>query len=170
MSKTCIIGLGSPHGDDAVGWRVVEELDKWLPLSVRVMTSTEPTELMPLLGAYDRCWIVDACRSEQQMGTITRFTWPDEQIDRRWSVSGHGIGLAEVLELARTLGSIPRETVVYTIDIGQEPRWPEGHLTAAVAAAAALLRGRLIAEVVAHQRHGTSGTRSQTATSLRQGL
>jgi hydrogenase maturation protease len=156
------VGIGSPHGSDAVGWLVVDGLDALLPPSVRVVVSAEPTRLLPLLVAHRRVWIVDACRSEQQVGTITRFAWPDDRIDRRGMLSGHGVGLAEVLELAETLGSIPSRTVVYTIDIGREPSTPDSEVAADVAAAVKVLRERLCDEVMAI-RHPPSGVFNQTA-------
>jgi hydrogenase maturation protease len=146
--EVCVVGIGSPHGSDAVGWRVVEGLAALLSPAVRVATLAEPTRLMPLLDEYDRMWIVDACRSEQQVGTISRFAWPDDRIDRSWTLSGHGIGMAEVLELAETLGAMPAKTVVYTIDIGREPSDPDGEPTADVAAAVRELRKRLVDEIV----------------------
>ena len=106
-----VVGIGSEQGNDAVGWRVVEELAALLPTSALAVTLTDPLQLMPLLGEYARVWIVDACRSEQRVGTISRFAWPDERMDRRGALSGHGVGVAEILELAETLEAIPRETV-----------------------------------------------------------
>jgi len=150
-SRACVVGIGSPHGNDAAGGRVVEGLQALLPPSVQVLTTTEPTRLLPVLGEYWQVWIVDACRSEQQLGTITRFVWPDERIDRRSSLSGHGIGLAEVLELAETLGSIPEETVIYTIDIGLKKSEPDGGLSPEVAVAVREVRGRLVDEFVENQ-------------------
>lgn len=150
-SKACVVGIGSPHGSDAVGWRVVDGLGELVSPAVCVATLTEPTRLMPLLDGCGRAWIVDACRSEQPIGTISRFAWPDDRIDRSWTLSGHGIGLAEVLELAETLGAAPAKTVVYTIDIGCEPNVPDGELSVPVAAAAREVRQRLLDEIAKHQ-------------------
>ena len=146
--EACVVGIGSPQGNDSAGWRVVENLQSRLPRSVCVVAASEPTRLLPLLGDYQRVWIVDACHSKQRSGIITRFVWPDDRIDRRWTLSGHGIGLAEVLKLAETLGTIPRETIVYTIDVGCEPNQPGGPMAAEVAGAVRVLRQRLLDEIV----------------------
>ena len=157
QNKGCIFGVGSTQGNDAAGWQVVKSLGAALPSSFVTMSLTEPTELLASLDRFDRVWIVDACRSEHKVGTITRFVWPDDRIDGRWSLSGHGVGLAKVLELAGTLGSLPRETVVYTIDVGRNPIMPGEKLADEVADAVLILRDQLLYEIGAIHFHSANG-------------
>ena len=152
--EACVVGIGSPHGNDSAGWRVAESLEGLLPESVRVVASVEPTRVLSLLSEYDRVWIVDACRSEQQAGEITRFAWPDERIDRKWSLSGHGVGLAEALDLAETLGSLPSKTVLYTINIDKccVPEVPENDLSEEIVEAVQKVRDLLREEIGGEQK------------------
>lgn len=154
--NACVVGIGSPHGGDAVGWRAVESLASLVPEGVRVVVLSEPTRLLPLLNEHQRVWVVDACRSEQAVGSITRFVWPDDRIDRTWCVSGHGIGLAEVLELAENLGRSSASTIVYTVDIGYEAIVPDSELADVLSRSIERLRYRLRDEVTTALRKEAS--------------
>ena len=147
--KSCVVGVGSPHGNDAVGWRVADELRASVSESVEVFQVREPTQLLSLPGNYTRVWIVDACRSSQPPGTISHIAWPNDQIGRNWALSGHGVNLAEVLELGTTLGRLPDETILYTVDIGDAPSAADREFCPEVNAAVKVLVDQLSDEIVA---------------------
>jgi hydrogenase maturation protease len=63
--------------------------------------------------------VVDACRSGNRAGAITRLHWPDRRIAVRHGRSTHGIGLAEVLRLAERLGELPNNVEVCGIEVAE---------------------------------------------------
>jgi hydrogenase maturation protease len=87
-------------------------------------------------------------RSGAPAGTIRRIVVADEPLPpelRR--ASTHLLGVGEAVELARALGRLPNDVVVYAIE-GE--RWQAGaELSAAVAAAAAEVAAAIQAEVSA---------------------
>ncbi|MEZ6072671.1 MAG: hydrogenase maturation protease [Pirellulales bacterium] len=149
-----LAGVGSPQGNDAVGWRVVDHLESRLPSVFAAVRIGQPLRLLPLLEGCYRMWIVDACRAGQAVGTINRFEWPDARVDRGSCVSGHGIGVAEVLNLAEMLGAMPVSVVLYSLEIGPESIEPEEGLSADVAAAVNRLSDRLLEELSGYERLG----------------
>ena len=118
-SKTLIIGIGNPdRGDDAAGRLVAARLREQLPGEARVVESEgEATQLLACFAAADQVILVDAALSGAAPGTITRFAADEAPLPAaRFGISTHGFGLAEAIELARTLGRLPRRCVVYAIE------------------------------------------------------
>ena len=117
-----IIGVGSPFGDDRLGWVAVETLQRSAALaaagggSISFAVLDRPGAL--LLAHWhdaDRVIVVDAVRSGAPPGTRHRLEpgkWAATE-----SVSSHGFGLASALELARALGDLPPHLVLYGIEI-----------------------------------------------------
>jgi hydrogenase maturation protease len=112
-----VAGFGSPHGDDQAGWRVIEILKARPELPVRAVAYREATNLIADLNGCDRLIVVDACRSGDPVGTLTRLTWPDPRIDERHSHSTHGVDVCCALRLAERLGWLPAEVEIFGIEI-----------------------------------------------------
>ncbi len=112
-----IFGVGSPHGEDSAGWRVVQLLkDRGDMTALEV---GDVSDLLNHLPRRRRAVIVDACRSDppSRPGTITRLVWPDERIASRHGGSSHGLDVGYALRIAEQLGSLPVEIVLYGIEI-----------------------------------------------------
>jgi len=117
-----IIGVGSPFGDDRLGWVAVETLQRSATLaaagggSISFAVLDRPGALL-LAHWHDaeRVIVVDAVRSGAPPGTRHRLR-PGEWAATA-SVSSHGFGLASALELARALGDLPQHLVLYGIEI-----------------------------------------------------
>jgi hydrogenase maturation protease len=128
--KTIVIGLGNPIlGDDAVGWRVVDEVER------KMIACPEPClqagevavdclalggiSLMEHLIGYQRVILIDAFLSETEPGTV-RVTQL-EQIPEYSSfhiTSAHDTSLQNALELGRELGAdLPTDITVVAISI-----------------------------------------------------
>lgn len=94
----------------------------------------EPTRLLELWDGLDAVVVVDAVRSGAPAGTVHRVDAGDGPLPRDLGLaSTHAMGIADALELGRTLGRAPRRVVVLGIEgtsfgMGQE-------MTPAVAAA-----------------------------------
>jgi len=117
-----IIGIGSPFGDDRLGWVAVETLQRSAVLaaagggSVTFAVLDRPGAL--LLAHWhdaDCVIVVDAVRSGAPPGTHHRLEAGEWAVTE--SVSSHGFGLASALELARALDDLPPHLVLHGIEI-----------------------------------------------------
>lgn len=117
----CVIGVGSPSGDDQAGWRVIDTLHALgvEALGVRLLKLDRPgTALLTQLAAEDRVVLIDAIVSGARAGSvrcIERTEWPSILN----AVSSHGFGLAEALALGERLDMLPRHIELYGIELGQ---------------------------------------------------
>jgi hydrogenase maturation protease len=146
-SGDLIVGVGSPHGDDAVGWLAVERLAGKVAPSVRLVALRQPVELADHLEGCRRLWIVDGCRGSQP-GTVHRLIWPDARIELATGYSSHGFGVAAALELTAALGRLPQQVVIFAIE-AEDGRLREAGAGVSAEAESALaeLEQRLIAEL-----------------------
>lgn len=147
--RVLVIGVGNPlRGDDAVGLRVAASLRKRLPPWVTVMEATgEVVSLASCWEGLGRLVIVDAARSGAAPGTVHRFDARRPLPAHFGSLSSHGLGVASAIEMARALGTLPREAVVYAIE-GERFGLGED-LSPRAAAAVSLLVDRVLGELAA---------------------
>jgi hydrogenase maturation protease len=140
-----IVGLGSPHGDDQVGWLLIDRLRQVSGLGAKAIALVDPTALLDCLDGCDRLVVVDASRSGRQPGTITRLPWPTASLPTCPARSSHGLPVGAVLTLADRLGRLPAAVVLFGIEIESwEPASPPG---AAVTRALAGLQEQIVREV-----------------------
>lgn len=119
MARTLIVGIGHPdRGDDAVGRVVAAQLRRDASLRAEVIeTDGEAAKLLDLFDGVADVIIVDAGLSGAEAGTIHRLDAAAAPLPRpMFATSSHAIGLAESIELARTLGSLPRRCIVYAVE------------------------------------------------------
>jgi hydrogenase maturation protease len=112
-----VIGVGNDlRADDAAGLEVARRLREELGIAVKVHAG-EPIDLLELWSGADAVVLVDTVRSGEVTGTIHRFdaTSNPVPLPLRGS-SSHTIGVAEAIELARTLGSLPQQVIVYGVE------------------------------------------------------
>lgn len=117
-----IIGVGSPFGDDRLGWVVVEALQHSTVLAaaggerISFLIMDRPGALLLTHWHDADCVIVvDAVRSGAPPGTRHRLEPGEWAVTE--SVSSHGFGLASALELARALDDLPPHLVLHGIEI-----------------------------------------------------
>lgn len=118
-SSILIVGIGNPdRGDDAAGRAAVAKLRALRPRGLRVVESDgEATALLARFAEAEEVILIDAAQSGAPPGTIGRFDVTKAPLPTaRFGISTHGLGLAEAIELARTLGCLPRRCVVYAIE------------------------------------------------------
>ena len=147
-ARRVVIGIGNPdRGDDGAGHEVVRLLTGRAPAGVTLLRHTgEATTLLDCLQRADAAWLIDAAASGAAPGTIRRFDAVAGALPSGLAaVSSHGLGLAQVIGLARTLRTLPRACLVYAIEgnhfIAGAP------LTPAVASAAASVAEQVLREV-----------------------
>ena len=149
---TLVVGIGhEDRGDDAAGPLTARLLARaWgdlLPPQVAVRAwRGDPLGLMDAWSGVERLVLVDAVVSGAAPGTCRRYG-VDAPFATGAGASTHGVGLADVLALARTLGRLPPTVEVWGIEAadftaGAPP-------SEAVATAAAALAAHLAATLEA---------------------
>ena len=145
-----VVAIGSHHGDDRVGWQVLERLAALAPPPARLARCGAPAaELLGLLEGARGAVLVDAVATGGVPGTVG--TWRGEAIGGAGAaVSSHGLDVAQVLALGRTLGVLPRRLVLVGITVDPAACAPRRDgLTPAVAAAVGAAARRVAAELAA---------------------
>jgi hydrogenase maturation protease len=117
--RVVVLCIGNPdRGDDAAGHAVARALGDSLGEAEIIEEEGEATRVLARLEGADAAFIVDACVSGMRSGEIHRFEVGEGPLPQAafGGASTHGLGLAEALELARTLGALPPCCVVYAIE------------------------------------------------------
>jgi hydrogenase maturation protease len=73
-------------------------------------------ELLECLDGQDTSILIDAAAPSGRPGAIRTFVWPCPDLATVRPVSSHGLGLVEALQLAESLGRIPKKVLIYTIE------------------------------------------------------
>lgn len=115
--KVVCIGVGNPfRRDDAVGRAVVEQLRGQIPRWVTLLLEIgDAAELLNAWNGADYAILVDAMQSGAP-GTIHRLDAKKEKVARFSHSSTHAFGIVEAIELARALGELPAELIIYGIE------------------------------------------------------
>ena len=111
-----VVGVGSPHGDDRVGWRLVEDLAESARPGVEAVAVSQPLDLVDHLDDCSVLIVVDACRTGRAAGSAIVFEWPEDRPKFEGSGSTHGLGLAMALEMAGVLGRLPSSVVLFAVE------------------------------------------------------
>jgi hydrogenase maturation protease len=126
--RTILIGLGNPIlGDDAVGWKVVEQVEQKLQQLRHEIQGTLDIEylsigglgLMEHLVGYDRAIIVDAIFSRKAApGTISTQMLEDVfDPTSGHTISVHDTSLQDAINLALKIGvQMPKKLIVVGIE------------------------------------------------------
>lgn len=120
MNKTTlIVGLGSPHGDDQIGWRVAERLLETMDAaeSVSIRRAASPSDLLDWLDGVEQLIVCDACQRISSPCTVHCWRWPDAPLGRLRNDSTHGLSLADVLNVADELKRLPNDVVIWAAEM-----------------------------------------------------
>jgi hydrogenase maturation protease len=144
-----VVGVGSPHGDDAAGWQVVRALREnhsEMP-GVSFAEVDSGHRLLDLLDGRGTLILVDALMDGSPCGTVHRLAWPDDRIECVPHGSTHFLGVSAALKLAQNLGLLPPCVVI--IGISAASIEPHGGMSqpmiSAVECAVQIIRGELLA-------------------------
>jgi hydrogenase maturation protease len=136
-----VIGIGNPdRGDDAAGVQVARKVH-----GGRTIEWADCSVLMELWDSHDDVIIVDAMNSGLPPGTVCRFDALNEQLPAHAFPSTHAFGVAETVELARSLGRLPKRLTIYGIEVSDLELG--AHLSEEVADAVVRLAGEIDAEL-----------------------
>lgn len=142
--RPVVVGLGQPEaGDDAVGILVARALEA---RGADAIASTDASVLLSLLADGRAIVVVDAVVGGGAPGDVLLLR-PDALREGPKPLSSHGLGVAEVLELARVLYG--PEALACVEIVGVVVR-PEPELSPAVAAAVG--RAASLAEQLSDRR------------------
>lgn len=126
MRRIIVVGVGSPYGDDSLGWEVVRQLrlhpkiQRLSAQDVVIQCADRPgIELLNIMNQARAALIIDAAVSDYPPGTITRFENADIDTVLQ-STSTHDFGVLETIALGRALNKLPERAVILGITIGQE--------------------------------------------------
>jgi hydrogenase maturation protease len=113
-----VIGLGSPFGDDQVGWRVIELLEGRLPQEIDLVALDRPgAALINWMQEIDHLILVDAVSSGAMPGALIKID-PAQLETSVGRLSSHDLALSATLRLAMSLGCLPARTDIYGVEIG----------------------------------------------------
>lgn len=124
MSLIRVLGIGSPFGDDHLGFQVLEllqassHLSSYIPAYLELMYCDRPNmRLLEYMQKADTVFLIDAVQTGATIGSIHTFT--DEAIETLPNpLSSHGLGVAEAIRMGRALNMLPKHVVLYGIEIG----------------------------------------------------
>jgi hydrogenase maturation protease len=120
-SRTLFAGIGSPHGDDRIGWLVADALQNRMPSGLEIRQASTPSHLLDWLAGINRLVICDACiarinADRDESARLHRWEWPVAEVTMLRSAGSHAFGLPQVLQLAERLGTLPRQVIVFGIE------------------------------------------------------
>ncbi|MEJ2058977.1 MAG: hydrogenase maturation protease [Acidihalobacter sp.] len=143
MKPWRVIGIGSPYGDDQVGWRVIDALTAnatWTAYAADCAALACDRPGMALLSHLDGAQgavLIDAVCSDAAQGTLLQLD-PQTTITEPDSLSSHGFGVSQALALGRELGTLPDHFALLGIEIdplAARPEFCDHPLSVPVAAA-----------------------------------
>lgn len=107
-----IVGLGSPHGDDQLGWRLAERVARTRPRLATVRIARQPAEILNWLQASSSLHVCDAYAGE--VGRWRRWVWPEIPCPKPAARdSGHALSLADALAVAEAVGWLPPRVIIW---------------------------------------------------------
>ena len=120
MQQIKILGVGSPFGDDQVGWKVIDNLQKsYLNQQIILKKLDRPhLHLLDEMEYSEIVYIVDAMKSESSIGTIKRLTIDNIVAEKR-PLSSHDFVVIHSLQLANALNQLPNQLVLFGVEIGK---------------------------------------------------
>jgi hydrogenase maturation protease len=114
-----IIGVGNTNrGDDAVGLHTARTLRLGDQSKIRIHEAQgDVTVLLELLRGASFVIVIDAVRSHYKAGTIFRLDASQRPLPVKFcSSSTHGLGVAECIELARSLHQLPPRVLFFGVE------------------------------------------------------
>lgn len=114
-----VTGIGNEfRHDDAAGFLVARQVAaRGLPHLAMTVAQGVDVAWLDAWPAFDAVFIVDAVAAGRSPGAIRRWDAVAAPLPAaRFPPSTHGMGLGELIELARALGRLPRRLIVYGIE------------------------------------------------------
>jgi hydrogenase maturation protease len=116
-TPSLVIGIGSPHGDDCVGWEVTRRVAVVAGEELPVRCVRSPVELLDWLDGVAALEICDAVVGDSAAGTVTCWQWPAPEIEQAPFLGTHDLSLPVVLALAEKLKRLPPIVRIWGVGI-----------------------------------------------------
>jgi hydrogenase maturation protease len=127
-----VLGLGSPFGDDRIGWVAAEAAGR-ADRGLDVRLCAHAGELLcALLAPVDRIIVVDGVRSGAAPGTWRRVS-PETLEKRGAALSSHSTDVAHALAMVEALGATHAPVTLFAVEV--DKTGPLDAMTPALAAA-----------------------------------
>ena len=143
-----VVAIGNPdRGDDGFGSAVARRLRGRVPSKVRILErSGDALALIEDWDCIPSVIVIDAMAPISEPGQVHRFDFTDSPLPIGFAPSSsHALGVAETVELARSLGRLPQCLLAYLVEGEQfETGVP---LSPVIAAAVADVAERVLAEL-----------------------
>jgi hydrogenase maturation protease len=117
--RVLVVGIGNPdRGDDGIGLLVVRQLAGQVSRDVAIVERTgDALALIDDWAGHDTVILVDAAAPGQAPGSISRVDLVTDELPSDVTLSStHAFGVADAVGLARTLGLLPHQVIVYAIE------------------------------------------------------
>ena len=118
--RVLVLGIGNVlMGDDSIGVRVVEEIERRfrLPEWIELLDGgTSGIELLSYVRDRDCLIIIDAIKSGFPPGTVVRVEGSDIPAKFMTRISPHQLGLSDMLAAASLTGDLPGNMVLFGIE------------------------------------------------------
>ena len=124
MTALRVFGIGSPFGDDQLGWAVVNLLKQqasllhYIPHRLHIACCDRPgMYLLELMRHAKTVFLIDAVTSGSPIGTLHCFVNTDIEACGN-TLSTHGLGIAEAMKMGAALNELPERVILYGVEIG----------------------------------------------------
>jgi hydrogenase maturation protease len=120
--RILVVGIGNEfRGDDGAGIAVLRKIKNFFPERIIYRESDgEALHLVSLWEDFSVVILIDAVTSGRPPGTIHKYDLLHERLPEELRpLSGHTIGLAEAVAIARHLGLLPDCLLFYGIEGGR---------------------------------------------------
>ncbi len=117
--RVLVVGIGNPdRGDDGLGPAVASRLRSRVPLGVRILDcGGDILGLVEEWDGSDAVFVIDAAAPASRPGRVHRLDLTASELPVGLARgSTHAFGIAETVELARSLGRLPRHLVAYLVE------------------------------------------------------
>jgi hydrogenase maturation protease len=144
-----VVGIGNrDRGDDGFGRAVVRQLRGRAPSAVRILErSGDALALIEDWNGIPSVIVIDAMALISEPGRVHRFDLTHSPLPIGFAPSSsHALGVAETVELARSLGRLPQCLVAYLVE--GEQFGTGAPLSTAVAEAVGDVGERIVSEVL----------------------
>jgi hydrogenase maturation protease len=114
-----VVAIGNPdRGDDGFGPAVAQRLRGRVPSKVRILErSGDALAMIEDWDGIPSVIVVDAMAATANPGRVHRINLTDNRLPIGFAPrSSHGFGLAETIELARSLGRLPQCLIAYLVE------------------------------------------------------
>lgn len=107
-NQIAVVGIGSPNGDDAIGWQVVDGLNRLNLENTELHKTQNPLDLLDFLDVYKWVHIIDAAVGLSSDDRLRRLEYAKRadrvNIEHIASRGTHDATVSHALRLAQALG------------------------------------------------------------------